>query len=196
MNILNNEAIIQKVVNNIENNNLSYFQYLHNGICKSGPCEDASKPKDMCCAPFVWCIHASDKLQSLPKHPNCDCRYKPVVTKPLGSISKRQPAPDIWLKLYGKLPDYYIEYEEARKLGWKPGINTVAGKILGKMIGGEIYFNRKHILPEKKRRVWKHCDIDYEEGKRKSGRLYYSSDGLMFYSPNHLDGNVEVYQII
>ena len=64
------------------------------------------------------------------------------------------------------------------------------------MIGGEIYFNRKHILPEKKRRVWKHCDIDYEEGKRKSGRLYYSSDGLMFYSPNHLDGNVEVYQII
>ncbi len=195
MNILNNEAIIQKVVNNIENNNLSYFQYLHNGICKSGPCEDASKPKDMCCAPFVWCIHASDKLQSLPKHPNCDCRYKPVVTKPLGSISKRQPAPDVWLKLYGILPDYYIEYDEAKKLGWRKGTD-LSIFFPNKMLGGDIYLNNEHILPEKEGRKWKHCDIDYKEGKRKSCRLYYSSDGLMFYSPNHLEGNVEVYQIL
>ena len=195
MNILNNEAIIQKVVNNIENNNLSYFQYLHNGICKSGPCEDASKPKDMCCAPFVWCIHASDKLQSLPKHPNCDCRYKPVVTKPLGSISKRQPAPDVWLKLYGILPDYYIEYDEAKKLGWRKGTD-LSIFFPNKMLGGDIYLNNEHILPEKEGRKWKHCDIDYKEKKKKSCRLYYSSDGLMFYSPNHLEGNVEVYQIL
>ncbi len=63
------------------------------------------------------------------------------------------------------------------------------------MIGGDIYFNDEHILPEKEGRVWHECDINYFSGKRNELRLYYSNDGLMFYSTTHLDGNVIVYWI-
>ena len=38
-------------------------------------------------------------------------------------------------------------------------------------------------------------DIDYETGTRGSARLYYSDDGLIFYSPDHLSGNVTVYLV-
>ncbi len=53
------------------------------------------------------------------------------------------------------------------------------------MIGGDIFKNIDHILPEKEGRVWYECDVDYEGGARNSKRLYYSNDGLMFYSEFH-----------
>lgn len=53
------------------------------------------------------------------------------------------------------------------------------------MIGGDLYLNISLILPEKEGRVWYECDVDYEKNKRNSKRLYYSNDGLMFYSPDH-----------
>ena len=37
--------------------------------------------------------------------------------------------------------------------------------------------------------------VDYEVGTRGSARLYYSDDGLIFYSPDHLSGNVTVYLV-
>lgn len=164
-------------------------------ICKTGPCGDSKDySNDLCCAPFIWCIHASNKLHKLPKHPNCDCHYQDVKITPIGSISKRQLSPDVWLKMYGKLPDYYITKEIARtEYGWNPGKNTLAGKAPGKMIGDEIYNNDKHRLPEAKGRTWKYCDVDYESGKRNSLRLFYSNDGLMFYSTDH--GNTQFYWI-
>ena len=55
----------------------------------------------------------------------------------------------------------------------------------GKMIGGNIFNNRKGILPEKEGRIWYECDVDYIAGKRNSLRLYYSNDGLIFYSEFH-----------
>ena len=95
-------------------------------------------------------------------------------------------APDVYLKKYGKLPDYYITKEEAiEKYGWKKGKNTVAGKAPGKMIGGDPFDNKNHILPEKEGRQWYECDVDYKDGKRNDKRLYYSNDGLMFYSESH-----------
>ena len=107
-----------------------------------------------------------------------------------------QPAPDVWLKNYGILPEYYITKQEAtEKYGWNSRRNTVAGKAPGKMIGGDVYFNDKSILPEADGRVWYECDVDYENGTRASARLFYSSDGLMFYSPDHLAGEVTVYLV-
>jgi len=195
MNVFEREEILKATLEKIKTNDITYKQYLHRAICRLGPCGD---PKDdsneLCCAPFIWCIHASNQLHVLPKHPNCDCFYKDVKIKPLGSISTRSPSPDLWLKMFGKLPDYYITKQEAEKLGWTKGkdLSKIAPN---KMIGGDIYKNRKHILPEKDGRQWFECDINYESGKRNSLRLFYSNDGLMFYSPDHLDGNVTVYQI-
>ena len=80
----------------------------------------------------------------------------------------------------------YNYQEEAKKeYGWKQGKNTLAGKAPGKMIGGDLYFNIPPILPEKEGRIWYECDVDYESGGRNTKRLYYSNDGLMFYSPDH-----------
>ena len=65
------------------------------------------------------------------------------------------------------------------------------------MIGGDIYFNAEFILPISQNRIWNYCDINYDYGGRKSERLYYSNDGLIFYSPNHLDeSNPIIYQVI
>lgn len=178
---------------------LPYQQYSHLGYCKIGPCEDLSGDENnkMCCKPYIHRIHEPKNRHHLPKHPYCDCYYEKVETKPAGSISKKgTEAPDVWLKLFGKLPDYYITEQEAREVyGWKRGKNTIAGKAPGKMIGGEVYRNTEHILPEKEGRIWYHCDVDYETGDRNDLRLYYSNDGLMFYSPTHLEGEVIVYQI-
>ncbi len=162
-----------------------YLQYQHKSSCGI-PCKDCPERNKR--------IYKNGEHVKLPAHPNCDCFYTNVETKPLGSISNRQPAPDVWLKLHGDLPDYYITKEEAEKFGWQKG-KDLSKFAPGKMIGGDLYENRLHILPEKEGRIWKECDINYESGKRNSLRLYYSSDGLIFYSPDHLDGKVTVYQI-
>lgn len=118
-------------------------------------------------------------------HPFCECYYADVEQKSVGSISSKGIlAPDVYLKAYGKLPDYYITKEEAMKLGWKQGKN-LAHFAPGKMIGGDIYKNKPPMLPQKEGRIWYECDVDYEINKRNSKRLYYSNDGLMFYSPDH-----------
>ena len=123
--------------------------------------------------------------------------YIHVQVKPIGTISERQPGPDVWLTLFGELPDYYITKKEAHdNYGWNERRNTLAGKIPEKMIGNEIYYNDKHILPEKEGRIWYECDVDYTSGRRNNKRLYYSNDGLMFFSPTHLNGDTpEVYWI-
>ena len=128
-------------------------------------------------------------------HKNCHCTYEEVEQKPVGSISKMGDlAPDVYLKRYGKLPDYYITKEEAKeKYGWVTGKNTMAGKVPGKMIGGNVFKNKNNILPVKEGRIWYECDVDYEMLKRNSKRLYYSNDGLMFYSETH--DEAEVVQI-
>ncbi len=184
MSILNDEEIFKIATKSIEDYFVVYKQYLHRGLCKAGPCQDAGKKEDLCCAPFIHCIHASNNLHKLPKHPNCDCYYQDLETKQLGTISERKPSPDVWLRLFGKLPDYYITKEDAEALGWRKGKN-LAAFAPGKMIGGEVYKNKKHILPEKEGRIWYECDINYTSGKRNSLRLFYSNDGLIFYSIDH-----------
>ena len=193
MNISNDDEVRKQVNKSLEDFFVVYKQYLHKGDCKTGPCRNTTQKEDLCCAPFIHCIHASNNLHTLPKHPNCDCYYQDLPTKALDTISERKPSPDVWLKLFGKLPDYYITKEEAIELGWRPGRNTIAGKIPGKMIGSEIYRNEKHRLPEKDGRVWYECDIDYNAGGRSNKRLFYSNDGLTFYSTDH--GETKFYWI-
>lgn len=85
------------------------------------------------------------------------------------------------------MPDYYITKKEAEeKYDWESGKN-LARLAPGKMIGGDIYYNKEGILPSKDGRIWYECDIDYQSGKRNSLRLYYSNDGLMIISTNHLN---------
>lgn len=166
----------------------NYVQYQHANTCQT-PC--------LKCEEFYKRVFQYSQRQKVAQHLGCDCYYSIVSIKPLGSVSKKGLfGPDVWLKLFGKLPDYYITKEEAiTKYGWNNSKNTLAGKAPGKMIGGDIYSNKERLLPEKTGRIWYECDIDYTSGKRSRARLYYSNDGLMFYSPDHLSGEVKIFQV-
>lgn len=168
-----------------------FYQYHHLGNCEE-PCDDCII-KDKCIFNEI-----DDEIPPVGEngHPNCDCYYTEIEKLKAGSISKYgEFAPDVYLKNNGKLPNYYITKEEAEnKFGWNPRRNTMAGKAPGYMIGGDIYKNRLGILPLRDGRIWFECDVDYIEGSRSTcSRLYYSNDGLMFYSDHFKD---EVYQII
>ena len=187
MNIL--DRLRARLISFVEGTTLPnrFLQYHHRGSCKT-PCAD--------CPPRDKRIYENGNHVVLPAHPNCDCYYTGVESLSLGTISVTQPSPDVWLKEYGILPDYYITKQEAiEKYGWNSRRNTVAGKAPGKMIGGDVYYNDHSILPEKEGRIWYECDVDYEGGTRVSARLYYSNDGLIFYSPDHLSGRVTVYSV-
>lgn len=127
-------------------------------------------------------------------HPYCECYYDDIEQKPVGSISNKGIlSPDVYLKAYGKLLDYYITKEEAMTLGWSQGKN-LAHFAPGKMIGGDVFKNNPSKLPQKDGRIWYECDVDYVEGGRRNcSRLYYSNDGLMFYTDHFND---KVYQIL
>ena len=141
----------------------------------------------MDCGSYYYRVFKRKTGPKTPQHFNCDCTYENIIIKPVGSISnKGLDAPDVYLFLHGKLPDYYITKEEAINIyGWKKGKNTIAGKAPGKMIGGILYNNDDEKLPVKQDRIWYECDVDYKSGTRASKRLFYSNDGLMFYSPDH-----------
>ncbi|MBR3885329.1 MAG: hypothetical protein IKJ33_02560 [Clostridia bacterium] len=129
-------------------------------------------------------------------HPRCHCYYEKVESLLAGNISlKGEFAPDVYLKKYGKLPDYYITKQEAaEKYGWNSRRNTLAGKAPGKMIGGDVFKNIPPLLPQKNGRIWYECDVDYISGNRGTcSRLYYSNDGLMFYTDHFKN---KPYQII
>ena len=175
----------------LNNNNKCFVQYQHVfGACFI-PCYD--------------CIIKHNRIyednHNLPivgeqNHPKCHCYYKKINTIAINAISKKGlNSPAVWLKLYGELPDYYITKDEARKhYGWDNSKNTLNGKAPGKMLGGDIYKNIPPILPTHEGRIWYECDVDYTGGKRNSLRLYYSNDGLMFYSDDH--GKSNFYQVI
>ena len=167
-----------------------FDQYLHLGICHM-PCLD--------CGQYYYRLFEVGQPRppvGEENHPRCDCYYAPVQQLLAGTISRMGSlSPDIYLKQYGVLPDYYITKETAiNEYGWRQGKNTMAGKAPGKMIGGNIYENSDRILPERSGRIWYECDVDYESGGRNSKRLFYSNDGLMFYSTDH--GQTQFYQIL
>lgn len=56
-----------------------------------------------------------------PLHPNCRCSLQPIQTAKAGTVTnEKHNGADRWIKSQGKLPDYYITYQEAVKLGFKP----------------------------------------------------------------------------
>lgn len=88
-----------------------------------------------------------------------------------------------YLYQYGELPSNYITKEEAEKLGWQSKVGNLAEVAPGKSIGGEWYKNYEG-LPEADGRQYYVCDINYTQGFRGSERLVYSSDGLIYYTPD------------
>ncbi len=182
------QSQLEKVFSD-ENKQAKFLQYHHKGSCVN-PCDDCPEKNNR--------IFENNSLKppvGEENHPHCDCYYSNIETKPVGSISiMGLNSPDVYLKTYGYLPDYYITKQEAISIyGWNNARNTIAGKAPGKMIGNEIYFNDKNILPVKEGRIWYECDVDYVSGSRSNKRLFYSNDGLMFFSTDH--GQTKFYLV-
>ena len=78
-----------------------------------------------------------------------------------------------------------ITKEEAKNNGWKTKEGNLSQTCPGKMIGGDIFENRKGKLPDEPNRIWYEADIDYQSGYRNKYRILYSNDGLVFVTYDH-----------
>lgn len=58
------------------------------------------------------------------------------------------------------------------------------------MIGGDLYKNKNGKLPQKEK--WYEADLDYTKGYRKSKRILWSDDGLVFVSFDHYQTFYEI----
>ena len=92
----------------------------------------------------------------------------------------------LYIHTYGELPKNFITKKEAERLGWDGG--SLEPYAPGKSIGGSYFGNYEGKLPKKKGRTYYECDID-TRGKRSRGpkRIVYSTDGLIYYTPDHYE---------
>lgn len=99
----------------------------------------------------------------------------------------------LYLHLYGRLPHNYITKSEAEKLGWDASRGNLWQVAPGKSIGGSRFGNYEGLLPEKNGRTYYECDIDYGGGARNAKRIVYSNDGLIYYTQDHYESFVPLY---
>ena len=97
-----------------------------------------------------------------------------------------------YLRAYGELPPNYITKKEAQALGWVSSMGNLWDVAPGKSIGGDHFGNYEKLLPVKKGREWRECDIDFDGTYRNGKRILFSSDGLIYYTDDHYETFTEV----
>lgn len=99
----------------------------------------------------------------------------------------------LYIHIYDKLPNNFINKKEASNLGWKSSEGNL-WEVTDKMsIGGDKFGNREKLLPMKEGRQYYECDINYEGGYRGPERLVYSNDGLIYYTEDHYESFTLLY---
>jgi ribonuclease T1 len=89
-----------------------------------------------------------------------------------------------------KLPAKFVNKQEARIRGWKPGKDLWSVRALrGSSIGGNRFRNLEGRLPEQK---WREADLDYKGGHRGGKRLVFSRNGVQFVTMDHYKTFTEV----
>ena len=82
----------------------------------------------------------------------------------------------LYIHTYGKLPKNFVTKSEYNSLG-KPA---------NKCCGGDRFYNKEGLLPNKAGRLYYECDIDtYGITSRGAKRIVYSNDGLIYYTGDH-----------
>ncbi|MBQ2743218.1 MAG: phage head morphogenesis protein [Oscillospiraceae bacterium] len=128
-----------------------------------------------------------------PIHPNCRCKITEMQACFAGETTGRGAnGADWWLKMFGKLPDYYITMKEAKKSGWKPNKGNLQEILPGKMIVGGVYHNKNGHLPTAEGRIWYEADLEYSGRYRGMSRIVFSNDGLIFVTFDHYETYVEI----
>ncbi len=99
----------------------------------------------------------------------------------------------LYIKTYHKLPNNFITKTQARELGWEGG--SLLSYAPYKCIGGDYYSNYEKTLPEKEGRKYYECDINTLGAlKRGAERLVYSNDGLIYYTSDHYETFIKLYE--
>nr|WP_314239014.1 ribonuclease domain-containing protein [uncultured Campylobacter sp.] len=88
---------------------------------------------------------------------------------------------------FGELPRNFITKKDALALGWDAKSGNLWQVTDKKSIGGDRFSNREKKLPNADGRKWFECDIGYRGGRRGAERIVFSSDGLIYYTPDHYE---------
>ena len=88
---------------------------------------------------------------------------------------------------FGELPRNFITKKDAIALGWDAKSGNLWQVTDKKSIGGDRFSNREKKLPNADGRKWFECDIGYRGGRRGAERIVFSSDGLIYYTPDHYE---------
>ena len=125
-------------------------------------------------------------MLAIPVHPNCRCYIERLKAIQAGTATNAgMNGVDLYVMLNNRLPGNYVTRDVAEAAGWKRRKGNLAEVLPGKQIGGNIYKNRDHRLPEAAYRVWYEADFDYVSGYRNDYRLLFSNDGLVFVTYDH-----------
>lgn len=128
-----------------------------------------------------------------PLHERCKCLLDIMTAILAGTATiNGKDGADYWICQYNILPANYISKKNAIEKGWNPLLGNLRKLIPGATIGGNIFYNDKHKLPNKNGRIWYEADINYTGDFRNDQRLLYSNDGLVFVTYNHYDTFYEV----
>ena len=95
-----------------------------------------------------------------------------------------------YIKEFHKLPGNYITKDEARALGWQGG--PLKKYAPGKSIGGDVFTNRQHVLPDSKDKYIE-CDINANGTSRGAERIVYNTGNFkVYYTSDHYSTFKEV----
>ena len=99
----------------------------------------------------------------------------------------------LYLYAFQELPPNFITKSEARKLGWDSSRGNLWDVAYGYSIGGDSFGNREGLLPESRGRDYFECDVNYAGGYRGGERIVYSNDGLIYYTGDHYESFIMLY---
>lgn len=98
----------------------------------------------------------------------------------------------LYIHTYHQLPDNFITKSQAQALGWNGG--SLIPYDSKKCIGGDIFSNYEGDLPDKEGRIYYECDINTLGAlQRGAERIVYSNDGLIYYTSDHYETFVCLY---
>ncbi|MBQ2567213.1 MAG: ribonuclease [Clostridia bacterium] len=135
---------------------------------------------------FTGCVTAQPvERENVKKTTSAQKTQKTKTIDKNGSYTSKDDVA-LYIHTYGELPKNFITKKEAERLGWDGG--PLEPYAPGKSIGGSYFGNYEGKLPKKKGRTYYECDID-TKGKRSRGpkRIVYSTDGLIYYTPDHYE---------
>ncbi len=138
--------------------------------------------------------HRRDQIRpNIPLHPMCRCKITWLNSLTAGTATSLGiNGEDWWLKNYGRLPPYYVSWNEAITNGWNPEMGNFHEVYPGNMIKRGIYENKNGHLPSARGRIWYEADINYSGGFRGDARIVYSNDGLIFVTYDHYATFIEI----